>query len=323
MIWQTIQDGKTQEAIFVRIPIKIVEPNQDELIITSEPRMPSFIARVESEDPTLLKTKRGDISAYTWGIRIKHDIGSDLHIDARIEDFKSDSEIYRPNFDNLKDIKEDGSILNLEGGVVGGELTLSIDYYENLHIEKKYTLLKGTNPGQAAIEQVLTDKTLRQIACQESRYKQFKAPREGGIGPLNTQFGKIRGGVGIMQLFKDKPTSAQAWNWRENLKAGILLYNTKHDKALKLPITELGRLNEKRKELELPACTKTLPMLNAEQLARETLRRYNCGREYRWEPIDAPNCEGQWVISPSCAITNPTAYNKEYVNNVLKCDINH
>lgn len=321
MVWR--ETGEKNGTTFIRIPIKIVEPKNQELIISNEPHMPTFTARVEFEDPTFLKNLRSDIPAYTWGIRITHNIGSDLHTDAKTDSFKTDSESYRPNFESLKEVKPNGTIVKVEGGVVGGALTLSVEYYENLHIEKKYTILKGTNPGQAAIEQVLTDKTLRQIACQESRYKHFDAPREGGIGKPNGKTDPFRGGLGIMQLFDPMPTSAQVWNWRENLKAGEKLYNDKLTEAMKLPRRELKELNEERDSLGLPRCTTPLPALNPEQLARETIRRYNCGKEYRWEPRNAPNCEGNWVISPSCKITLPDAYDAEYVDRVLKCDINH
>lgn len=324
MIWSSINRlGDIEEYTMLRVPIKIVEPTEQELVITSEPRMPNFKARVVLDNPLVLNKVNGNIPAYIWGVRIKHDIGSDLHINAKIDDFKTNSDTYLPDFSTLKDIiKKDGAAVNLEGNVVGGELTLSVDYYENLHIEKKYSILKGTNPGQSAIEQVLTDKTLRQIACQESRYKHFDARREGGIGKPNGKTDPFRGGLGIMQLFDPMPTSAQVWNWRENLKAGAKLYNDKLTEAMKLPRRELKDLNEERDALGLPRCTSPLPEFNSEQLARETLRRYNCGKEYRWEPRNAPNCKGNWVISPSCKITHPDAYDAEYVDKVLKCDIN-
>ncbi len=323
MIWQSTNFHRgMEEYTMLRMPIKIVEPVDNDLVITSEPRMPDFNAKVILDNPLDLKKLNKDIPTYSWSIQIKHDIGSDMHIDAYLDKVENDNDVHRPNFNLLKETLKDGSIVDVPGGVVGGELTLSADYYRNLHIEKKYTILKGTNPGQAAIEQVLTDKTLRQIACQESHYKQFIAAREGGIGFLNTQSGNVRGGVGIMQLYDDKPTTAQAWDWRENLKAGIDLYNKKRIVALQHPYKEFKKLNNERKKLGLPFCTKELPPLTQEQLAREILRLYNCGFEYRWEPRDAPNCEGRWIISPSCAITNPKVYDKEYVNNVLKCDIN-
>lgn len=318
----TLDDGTTQEQTFLRVPIKIVAPDDKELIISSEPRMPNFVAKVELDNPVGLNKMYPVIPKYTWGIRIKHDIGADFHANAYLDNVAGANGTYQPNFNLLKEVQKDGSIVEVPGGVVGGELTLSVEYYQNLHVEKKYSILKGTNPGQAAIEQVITDPTLRQIACQESRYKQFYASREGGVGKLNTKDGS-RGGVGVMQLYDPMPTSAQVWSWRENIKAGIDLYNTKRIFALQHPNIEFKNLNKEREKLGLPACTKELPPLTPEQLSREIIRLYNCGFEYRWEPRDAPNCEGQWVVSPSCAITNPKAYDKEYVDKVLKCDINH
>ncbi len=324
MIWQSVEFPESEDTM-VRIPIKIVEPIEKELIITAEPRMPNFKAKVVLDGPFGLIKMNPDIPAYTWGIQINHDLGTDLHIDAYLDNVENDSDIHQPNFNSLKErITKDGktSIVDVPGGVVGGQLTLSVDYYRNLHIEKKFSILKGTNPGQAAIEQVLTDKTLRQIACQESRYKQFIAPREGGVGKLNTK-DRSRGGVGIMQLYEPVPTAAEIWNWRENLKGGMELYKEKVAIANNLPAKEFKDLNKERAEMGLPACTKPLPSLNSEQQEREVLRLYNCGHEYWWQPRNAPNCEGHWVQSLSCEREGKTGYDPEYVNNVLKCDINH
>lgn len=323
MIWQSLNIfGKVEEYTMLRMPIKIVEPIDNDLVITSEPRMPNFNAKVVLDNPLYLKELSKDIPTYSWSIQVKHDIGSDMHIDAYLEKVDNDSDSYRPNFNLLKETKKDGSIVDVPGGVVGGELTLSVDYYRNLHIEKKYTILKGTNPGQGAIEQVLTDKTLRQIACQESHYKQFIAAREGGIGKLNTKDGS-RGGVGIMQLYEPIPRTAEVWNWRENLRQGIDLYKEKIATAHRWPVKEFRDLNKERAEKGLPTCVNPLPPFNSEQLEREIIRLFNCGHEYRWEPRDEPTCEGRWVQSLSCQRDGRTGYDPKYVDNVLKCDINH
>lgn len=107
------------------------------------------------------------------------------------------------------------------------------------------------------------------------------------------------------------------------MKQGIELYKQKQSKATKLPRKELKDLNKERATLGLTACTNPLPPLNSEQLERETIRLYNCGHQYRWEPRDAPNCEGRWVESLSCQREGKTGYDPKYVDNVLKCDINH
>lgn len=235
--------------------------------------------------------------------------------------FKEETEdpIYTPNFDLLN-------------GVRGGEMRLSVTYYNELSASKKYSI-KGTNPGEAAINEVIKGETLRHIACTESAYRQFKAIREGGVGiPLigvskdkNNQY-KEDGGIGLMQLYYKKeqeiPDKNIVWNWRQNIIIGKALFHDKQKTAKQLYIKERKRLNDERAKLGLPACPAgTPPQLNAEQLQRETIRRYNCGAEYRWEPRDQPNCEGKWVIEPSCARSHKAGYDPIYVDKVLSCNI--
>jgi hypothetical protein len=300
-----------------RVPIKIVEPENDkELIITAEPQMPdlTFKARLLSQ-PGL----DANIPPFTWGINFKSIIFQYLVAANEIETVDG---LFKPSFENLIDLgNSDYPGRPIKGNVMGGELKVSVTFYKNLHDEKTY-LIKGTNPGQLEIESVIADKALRQIACQESRYKQFDARREGGIGMPLIGYSEdgVKGGVGIMQLYRPKPNPEQVWNWRENIKAGKVLYEEKYYAALAWPKTELTLVNKKREKVGLPAC-KTLPLLNNEQLMKETIRRYNCGVEYRWEPWDEPSCKGQWVVNPSCKIKN-SGSDEDYVDKVLACDIN-
>ena len=129
------------------------------------------------------------------------------------------------------------------------------------------------------------------------------------------------GAVGIMQIYDPAPLEEQIWNWRENIKAGYKLYNKKKLGALSLCKNELSRINKRRSKLSLPLC-KSLSQLTNDQLERETIRRYNCGTEYRWEDMDSLDCSGKWVIDPSCRIEKPKAYDPDYVDKVLNCDIN-
>jgi len=172
---------------------------------------------------------------------------------------------------------------------------------------------------------MLTDSMSQQIACQESRYKQFNADREGGIGlPLigKNDKGKAIGGAGIMQLYNPPPTADQFWNWRNNINGGLKKIRRDENDSKNLHKTEQARLNKDRKQMELPPCPPNIPTpLNSDQQMRDTIRRYNAGVEYRWEPRDAPNCEGQWLSEPSC-IRKGIPCDKDYVEHVLNCNIN-
>lgn len=318
--WTYIKDGQQQGVgtfSFLRNPIKIVEPVDDQFVITSEPQMPKLTVRAAILDGFFKKRMSASIPIYTWGLKFTNTFIPKFEdkIQVLADDLETDESTFQPDFKLLTEIKKKTPPRRIIDNVVGGQLTLSVEYYKNIHDEKQITLL-GTNPGQKAIEKIITDPLLRKIACQESRYRQFNAKREGGIGyTIGTECG-----VGIMQLCSPDTTSEQAWNWRENLKAGIALYKDKHSFAVNWPKHELGLVNEKRKNKGLPACN-SLPPFNAEQLEKEIIRLYNCGHEYQWEPWDDPDCKGSWVSDPPCKTEYPLSYDPDYINHVLNCDI--
>ncbi len=305
-----------------RVPISIVAPDmRQNLIITAEPKMPeiTFKAKLLSQ----MKVNQF-IPPFTWKMDFRDKAAEELHVTT--DEVMTMEDTYTPDFHNMNDVSNKNNLSrHIASDVMGGELTVKVIYYQNMQDEKKYKF-KGTNPGQIEIEKMITDPVLRKIACTESRYKQFNATREGGIGmPLvsirvDDNENVIRGGAGIMQLYKPLPTPEEVWNWRENIKAGMELYRAKHREALVMHKGELKRMNDERKKLHLPAC-ESLPPLNADQIERETLRRYNCGREYRWKPWDHPECKGEWVIDPSCRIEHKGGYDAEYVDKVLACNI--
>ncbi|HLQ44273.1 MAG TPA: hypothetical protein VK137_06065, partial [Planctomycetaceae bacterium] len=60
-----------------------------------------------------------------------------------------------------------------------------------------------------------------------------------------------------------------------------------------------------------PPLSATLDEGGVNQVEREAIRRFNGGREHRWDVTDLATCAGSWVIAPS--LTN----NPNYVMNVL------
>lgn len=309
--------------------VKIVSPDpSDTFIITAEPKMPVFkaVAILENHDAIGYLSKMTTINykapPFAWNVRIKHSpIPCRLDFDVFLDEVTSNESIFTPNFNLLKTADNQELV---DGGIMGGELTLSVEYYKAMRDDKKY-IIKGTNPGQAAIERILTDSVTRHIACQESRYKQFEANREGGVGfPVIGLDPKKRpiGGAGIMQLYFPRPRPGQVWSWKENLKAGVKYFNKKMVESKHAHIKETIRLNKERQAMGLPLCPKhAIIPLDEEQLNRETIRRYNCGREYRWEPRDAPNCEGRWIYDLSCKREEKEGYDPIYVDKVLNCNI--
>ncbi len=296
---------------FFATGLQIVNPNSLELIISPEPKMPDFNASIRFTHLSPLPSIKNSTPPYKWSLKMDHVLGEtgiELHDELTAN---TDEPFFTPAFENLD-------------GFRGGSFTLSVAYYDYLYDRKEY-VVKGTNPGKEAINQILNP-TMRHIACQESSYRHFKANREGGIGfPLIGVDDNNRetGGIGLMQLFDPPPPAPAIWNWKENIIAGIDLFNKKLKEAQTYHIRMRNRLNKERAAKGLPICPEgTPPPLNAEQLERETIRRYNCGTEYYWETQDdKPNCEGQWIIDPSCKRKGKKGYDPTYVDKILKCNI--
>lgn len=212
-------------------------------------------------------------------------------------------------------------------GKLGGNVTTTVIYNpkKNSKIAIGNYRINGTNPGKFLIEQASQNAIQLKIACVESSFRQFEAEREGGEGfPLigKNSRGKKVGGVGIMQVRHNPIIPETVWNWRSNLSDGLNMYYKFHYYATRFHVNERIRLNAERKLKGLPSCPKNIPSpLTAEQLLRDSIRRYNYGVEYRWEPRDSKDCQGQWIIEPSCKRHPRNGCDKDYVNKVLQCNI--
>ena len=140
----------------------------------------------------------------------------------------------------------------------------------------------GDNPGREAVTAECGGRwtDADQIACHESGWRQFTAsgmPNLGGVGDL-----------GIMQLCNTSPLvvrCVQRWNWRENVRFGIVVLGRKRNSARSHLDTH--RVNE--------SYPNSLNLSDDEVLQRETFQRYKGGiywtwasRRRRWEP-NPPN----------------------------------
>ncbi len=120
----------------------------------------------------------------------------------------------------------------------GGTLTLKVTAKMGgltLTCETKGWRIQGTNPSKGDVGAAMPNDACRKIACLESGMQQFTAaPKEG-----NAMFPYFSGdnllGIGISQLTTPPPADDEVWNWRENVKAGIHLYNQKKSAARAYP----------------------------------------------------------------------------------------
>jgi len=308
----TTDDKNSDEFNLYREPIKITSLiPASEFVISAEPRMPSFRAAAEVYIPSSMTfmnnlLPRTNESPFTWKVKIKHELPKRI-VEGELNETVSNDGVYEPDFSQLK-------------WLLGGKLTLSVQYFHTMRDENTY-IIKGTNPGKTRIEEIVTSPILRQIACMESRYKQFEAKREGGTGFPVVGVGKngVSGGIGIFQAYIPRPEDHEIWNWKDNVLYGIRTFESKKEEIRKkMAKKELNRLNKERKKQGLPLCAKdSIPPLNEEQTEREALRRYNGCREFQWELTDSKSCEGKWVVHP----TIWGACLPDYVNDVLNCSL--
>lgn len=209
--------------------------------ITAEPKMPtinvaaSIVGITSGADPTAS-------TEFTWTATLGYDSkntpsgvssgkctfkgapakGKTCNIDALTAGGKVKGGAIVVNFNQIR-----GGTLTISATAeIGGKL---------LKGETKGWRIQGTNPEPADVNKVLPDDTFRKLTCLESQKKQFvPAPSEG-----NAMYPQFSGdgclGVGICQLTNPQPTDDQIWDWTENVKAGVDLYNDKSDQAKSYP----------------------------------------------------------------------------------------
>lgn len=276
-------------------------------LINTEPRMPSVAFTVKNNNPTTF---------LGWLLKIdfhwrRGRTGAILPMT-----ITQNTNEYTPNLTSI--------------GILGGDIITKVTYdplrKTNMTAIAKY-IIYGSNPGMELIEQVVDDPIQRKIACVESAYRQFEASRENGVGlPVigKNKKGEKIGGVGIMQIIHRPIISSLVWNWRDNLKSGLNVLNIKRGESTRAHIYERNRLNAERKQLGLDRCPKNIPPpLTSDQILRDSIRRYNYGVEYRWEPRNGKDCAGQWTIEPSCVRNKLFGCDENYTDKVLMLSLIH
>ena len=145
------------------------------------------------------------------------------------------------------------------GKVLGGRLTVVVGAGSETF--KRSVVIKGKNPTATSVKALLAslpdcdgfDKLLE----QETHYKHLIV----ADGQPVVAFDR---GYGLTQMTHPAPTFEQAWNWKENVKAGVGLYQQKQALA-KAHLSQQGRT------------------YTSEQLRLETWTRWNGGSYYVWD----------------------------------------
>jgi len=217
----------------------------------------------------------------------------------------------------------------------------------------------GSNPPKKAVYKLLppnrTGLLLAKIATVESRVQQFREPEGSPKESITHDFG-------IMQLNAPSgavTSAAEVWDWRENVRRGFEMFTGKRrmsvtasrnavrrrsveDLSANVAMT-LGLLNMTRMLFELPQLAppsipplSELPCsgielnetdndkLNLNQIERDSIRRYNGGREYAF--VLTPNVEtldvvsAHWQVDPTRGGISMRSGDPNYVRKVIEAD---
>jgi len=179
--------------------------------------------------------------------------------------------------------------------VRGGDLTVKVTARAGAMVASAQSSglkVAGTNPSIGSLQITVPAKAaFRKLMRLESGLKQFLS---GGCPKFSED---NKGGVGLCQLTSPAPTADQIWSWKENLKGGIVLWNSKEAIAKGYPAQVrsgsqfLGLIKAYNAQLAAtalaaakaankppPAFTPvavTLSDFTDEQLQRDTLRGFN------------------------------------------------
>jgi hypothetical protein len=204
--------------------LEIVEPAANtnyDITGASPPAMPRIRARARivgiDPDPT-------DTTSFEWTARITYG-GRPCPFEppARVSiDFNET--LVGGGFDRQFDTVRGGGLVLIAKATIEGEMAEDRTDRARMPLE---LMIRGTNPQRADVQAGLPHDTLRRMACQESRQRQFNAPPNGGVSecPLWSSDGQF--GVGIMQITVPAPTPDQVWDWVLNLVGGLAIFNSK------------------------------------------------------------------------------------------------
>jgi hypothetical protein len=149
-------------------------------------------------------------------------------------------------------------VANLNGKIIGGKLSVQVMVGDRVFRRTVYIL--GKNPAKSDVVNFLStlpdtdgfDKLIE----QESHFKNF-------INADSEPIVAFDSGYGMTQMTSPAPSYEQVWNWKENIKAGVKLFQDKQAKAKKL--------------------LKDHPY-TSDQAAMETYGLWNGSRYYQWNP---------------------------------------
>lgn len=145
-----------------------------------------------------------------------------------------------------------------EGKVLGGKLAVSVKIGEI--IIKRNIKIKGQNPVvtdlHAFIDTLENSSGLKKLLAHESFNKQF-------INLDGEPIVSFDQGYGMAQMTNPAPDYTTTWSWKENVKAGSDLFQTKREQAIR-HLSQQGTYTD-------------------EMVEREAIALWNGGYYYKWD----------------------------------------
>ena len=122
--------------------------------------------------------------------------------------------------------------------VRGGQLTIAVSAdlpAQSFSIQSNGLHIRGVNPPRAEVGAACGKVLVQQMVMLESGYRQFNAPRDGGVSECPLFSGDRLGGVGLFQLTNPPPAPEDHWDWLANIKDGLQLLAGKQSVAARYP----------------------------------------------------------------------------------------
>ncbi|MGZ7062341.1 MAG: IPT/TIG domain-containing protein [Candidatus Angelobacter sp.] len=172
----------------------------------------------------------------------------------------------------------------------GGQMTITATIIRNgqkCDSKQNQQQIQGLNPSAGTIQGSLPGQFEIQIACQESRFRQFSTSPGNPLMRCEPD-GRI--GVGVLQQTTPSASDDAFWNWQQAISEGLGTLAAKQADAAGYP----GRVRRSRRGCpNNTLCNAGATDFTADQLLRESLQRYNGGAYWHWDHVN-----NVWVAQP-------------------------
>ncbi|MEM5426506.1 hypothetical protein [Paraburkholderia ferrariae] len=232
----------------------------DKFYIDAIPKFPSIFFEIKTDASPPYQWKWTIAwDAQVSGLRESAKRGKKLKTFTANGTFTSNDKSWQANLDN----KIVGGKLSVEVTAGGSEFRRTVFVLGKNPIKEDVVAFVSTLPDTIGFDKVID---------QESHFKHF-------INADNEPVVAGDSGYGLTQMTNPAPNYEQVWNWKENVKVGVTLFQDKQAKAKVL--------------------LKAHPYTQ-EQLSRETFGLWNGSKYYEWNPqTQAWDRSGDIMCDPS------------------------